>query len=68
MNLEKVFQTAAVILVGVAAFFLWKNNNDGLFVAAVGGAVSFFLSIRFQVKDRLSEREKAQLAADQTEG
>lgn len=58
MNLEKTFQIAAVILIGIAAFFLWKGSNDGLFVAAVLGAVCFFLSIRFQVRERLSEREK----------
>ena len=57
MNLERIFQIAAVILIGVAAFFLWKGNNDGLFVAAVLGAVSFFLSIRFQVKERLEQKE-----------
>ena len=57
MNLERIFQIAAVILVGVAAFFLWKGSSDGLFVAAVLGAVSFFLSIRFQVRERLKERK-----------
>ena len=57
MNLERIFQMIAVILVGVAAFFLWKGNNDGLFIAAVAGAVCFFLSIRFQVKDRLDRRK-----------
>lgn len=30
---------------------------DGLFVSAVIGAVCFFLSIRFQVKERLKVRE-----------
>ena len=57
MNLERIFQITAVILIGVAAFFLWKGNNDGLFIAAVIGAVSFFLSIRFQVKGRLEQKE-----------
>ena len=57
MNLERIFQVAAVILVGVAAFFLWRGNNDGVFVAAVVGAVCFFLSIRFQVKERLEQRK-----------
>ena len=57
MNLERIFQVAAVILIGVAAFFLWKGNNDGLFIAAVLGAVSFFLSIRFQVKERMKQKE-----------
>ncbi len=57
MNLERIFQITAVILIGIAAFFLWKGYNDGLFIAAVLGAVSFFLSIRFQVKERLQEKE-----------
>lgn len=57
MNLERIFQILAVILIGVAAFFLWKGNNDGVFITAVLGAVSFFLSVRFQVKERLKQRE-----------
>lgn len=55
--MERIFQITAVILIGIAAYFLWRGNNDGMFVAAVVGAVCFFLSIRFQVKDRLESRE-----------
>lgn len=55
--MERVFQIAAVILALVAAYFLWQGNTDGLFLAAVGGAVCFFLSVRFQVKGRLKQRE-----------
>ena len=55
--MERFFQITAVILIGVAAFFWWRGNNDGLFISAVLGAVSFFLSIRFQVKDRLKQIE-----------
>ena len=55
--MERLFQILAVILIGVAAFFLWKDNNDGVFVSAVLGAVCFFLSIRFQVKERMKLRE-----------
>ena len=47
----------AVILAGVAAYFLWAGNNDGAFVSAVLGSVSFFLSVRFQVKERNRIRE-----------
>jgi hypothetical protein len=54
--MERFFQIMAVILIGVAAFFLWKGNNDGLFVSAVLGAVCFFLSIRFEVKGRVDQR------------
>jgi hypothetical protein len=55
--MESLFQILAVILAGIAAFFLWKGNTDGLFVSAVLGAVCFFLSIRFQVKERLNRRD-----------
>lgn len=50
--MERVFQIVAVILAGIAAYFLWSGNRDGAFVSAVLGSVSFFLSIRFQVKER----------------
>lgn len=61
--MDRIFQISAVILIGVAAFFLWTGNVEAVFVSAVLGAVSFFLSIRFQVKTRLDsqrrERENA---------
>jgi hypothetical protein len=67
--MERLFQILAVILTGVAAFFLWKGNWDATFVSAVFGAVCFFLSIRFQVNERLkirdAEREKERLAAEE---
>ena len=60
--MERIFQVVAVIFAGVAAYFLWSGNNDGAFVSAVLGCVAFFLSIRFQVKERnrirVEERDK----------
>jgi len=61
--MERFFQITAVILIGIAAYFLWSGNKDGMFVAAVLGAIAFFLSIRFQVKERLKQREN-----DETRG
>lgn len=58
------FKVLAVILAGVAAYFLWRGNGDGAFVSAVLGAVSFFLSIRFEVKERNRVREAERLAAE----
>lgn len=46
----------AVILAGIAAFLLWNGNNDAMFITTVLGAVCFFLSYRFQVKERLDQR------------
>lgn len=57
--MERIFQIAAVILAGVAAYFLWSDNGDGAFVSAVAGCVCFFLSVRFQVKERNRLRETA---------
>lgn len=65
--MERLFQILAVILIGVAAYFLWRGERDATFIAAVFGAVSFFLSIRFQVKGRLREREAERLAREEAE-
>ena len=55
--MERLFQLLAVILAGIAAFFLWRNNSDEMFVSGVLGAVCFFLSYRFQVGERMKQRE-----------
>ncbi len=55
--MEKLFQVLAVILAGIAAFFLWRNNTDAMFVSGVLGAVCFFLSYRFQVSERMKQRK-----------
>ncbi|HUR96508.1 MAG TPA: hypothetical protein VMZ26_00440 [Pyrinomonadaceae bacterium] len=55
--MDRVFQIVAVIFAAIAAYFLWAGNNDGAFVSAVLGCVSFFLSIRAQVKERNRARE-----------
>lgn len=54
------FQLLALVLAALAAYFFWADNTDRMFAAAVLGAVSFFLSIRFQVKGRLKQREAEQ--------
>lgn len=57
MKAERIFQIVAVILAGIAAYFLWNENKDGAFISAVLGCVAFFLSVRFQVKERNQQRE-----------
>lgn len=52
-----LFQILAVIFAAVAGVLFWLGNTDGLFIAAVLGAVCFFLSVRFQTKERLRQRE-----------
>lgn len=63
--MERIFQVVAVIFAGIAAYFLWSGNNDGAFVSAVLGCVAFFLSIRFQVKERNRIREEERVTHDQ---
>lgn len=63
--MDRVFQIVAVGLAGLAAYFLWVGNTDGAFVSAVLGSVSFFLSIRAQVKERNQIREAERMAAEQ---
>lgn len=55
--MERVFQILAVVLAAVAGVFFWLGHTDGLFIAAVLGAVCFFISVRFQTKERLRQRE-----------
>ena len=51
--MERMFQILAVVLVGAAAFFLWRSDTDTAFVTGVLGICAFFLSIRFQLKNRV---------------
>ena len=55
-NLEMTFKILAAVFIGLAAVFLWLENRDGTFVSAVLGCICFFLSIRFQVKQRVDHR------------
>ena len=57
MNLEVLFKILAVFSIPVAAYFLWQGNKEWTFVSAVLGAVCFFLSVRFQIKERLNRRD-----------
>lgn len=57
MNLELIFKILSVVFIGVAAYFLWQGSKDGTFVSAVIGAVCFFLSVRFQIRERMNRRD-----------
>ncbi|MGI8669267.1 MAG: hypothetical protein ACR2J3_05370 [Aridibacter sp.] len=59
--LEKIFRILAVIFFAIAAFFLWQENFDGVFISAVLACVSFLLSHRFQLKERLDKRKGERL-------
>lgn len=69
-NMERVFQIVAVILAMIAAYFFWAGNKDSAFVSIVLACVSFFLSVRTQVKERnlLREAEAEAEAEAQIDG
>ncbi|MBK9216881.1 MAG: hypothetical protein IPM59_15035 [Chloracidobacterium sp.] len=54
--MERLFQILAVVLAAAAGVLFWLGNTDGLFIAAVLGAVCFFLSVRFQIKESNNRR------------
>lgn len=55
--MHRIFQVLAVVLVGVAAFSLYRGDTDTAFETGVLAACALFLSYRFQIKDRIAERE-----------
>jgi hypothetical protein len=62
--MEILFKVLAVILLGVAAVFLWQKNWDAVFVAAVLSAVCYFLNMRFQIKARINRRKLEEKETD----
>ena len=56
MKIDRIFQIVAVIFVFIAAYFLWMENKDGVFVSLVLAGCSFFMSVRFQAKARLDQQ------------
>ena len=70
MSTERIFQIVSVLLAAAAGYLFWIGQPDYTFVAAVLACLTFFLSIRFQVKQRNKVREaERELAAhpDSTE-
>jgi hypothetical protein len=62
------FQALAVILAGVAVFFWWQENTDWAFASGVFAASSYFLSLRFQMKERVRQADAEREAASRDNG
>jgi hypothetical protein len=62
--MERLFQLLAVVLAGVAAYFIFTGRPDAAFVTAVLGACAFFLAIRFPMKERNRIRRAEKEAAE----
>jgi len=52
--MEASLKIAALLFAGIAVYFWWAGNQDGIFVALVLAACCYFLSMRFQIKARLN--------------
>lgn len=49
----------------LAAFFVFREDFDKAFVAAAGGAVSWFLNYRQQIREKLPQEEDDQEQEDE---
>lgn len=66
MRIDRLFQILIVIFAAAGVYFWTEGNKDGIFASVVLASISFFLSVRFQAKDRMKQRESA-LAEDNQE-
>ena len=58
--MARLFQLLAVVLAGIAAYFLWTAQAEAAFVTVSLGVVSFFLGVRVEMKEknRVHEAER----------
>ncbi len=66
-TLENLFLYAAFGFAGVAGFLLLRENYESVFIFFVLAFVSYFLSFRFQVKERLDQREAERIEQETNE-
>ena len=65
--MERLLQILAVILLGIAAFFLWRDDSDWLFACVVLSICAFFLGMRFRIKGHMRQREAEKIPAELVE-
>lgn len=63
--MDRIFQGLSAVLVGVAIFFWYKENSDWTFAAVVCAIASFFIGMRFQMKERIRQADEEEAAANQ---
>ena len=62
--MERFLRILAVVLLGFAAFFMWRGDSDWLFACVVLSICAFFLSMRFKIKGRMRDREATNTPAE----
>jgi hypothetical protein len=55
--IARLWMIASGILLGLAAFFVWRNNLPGAFVTAALGACAWFLSYRVALRKTIEDDE-----------
>jgi hypothetical protein len=65
--MDRIFQIVAVIMAVSTIYFLWDRYSEGAFVTGVLACVAFFLSLRFQLKERNRIREGSKEETNRTD-
>ena len=53
-----LFQILAVILGGIAAYFLWNGDTEAVFVSGILCACAYLMSLRFRIGARLKRHDE----------
>ena len=62
---ERIWMILAILLLMVAAVFLWRGNLSAAFVIATLGAVGWFLSYRSQLRANVAIDKEDDLADEE---
>jgi hypothetical protein len=65
--MERIFQIIAAALLIAAIYLLWRGVTDWSFVCCVLAGCAFFLSMRFQIKERMAERTATEVESSEDE-
>ena len=55
--MERALRILAFVFVGIAFFFVWRQDLDAVFIAGVVGACCFFLAMRYEIERRRDARD-----------
>jgi uncharacterized membrane protein YoaK (UPF0700 family) len=67
MRIDRIFQILAVALGAAAAYFLVNDNFDWAFAFVAFAVCSYFIGMRFQIKERLAARAIEEATDHETE-
>jgi len=63
---ERTLRILAFVFVGIAFFFVWRQDLDAVFISGVVGACCFFVAMRYEIERRrdLRDAERRQRETD----